>query len=195
MCSWCWGFSPVIDAIKREYGDRVKLSLVLGGLRPGTTDPLKPESREEILHHWHEVHRRTGQPFAFDGALPEGFVYDTEPPSRAVITVAGINPDATLPYLRRVQAAFYAEGRDVTNSVTLTALAAELNIEPELFQTAFASPEAIARTSRHFEHARQAGITGFPTTVMQRGEKLELLSSGYRPFEDLRSQLEAWLSN
>ncbi len=123
MCSWCWGFSPVIDAIKETYADQVKVALMLGGLRPGTTEPMTTALRDEILHHWHEVQRRTGQAFVFENAMPAGFVYDTEPPSRAVIAVAEINPEATFPYFKSVQAAFYTQSQDVTQAQTLTTLA------------------------------------------------------------------------
>jgi len=40
MCSWCWGFTPAIGAIKESYSDRLKIALMLGGLRPGTTERL-----------------------------------------------------------------------------------------------------------------------------------------------------------
>ena len=63
MCSWCWGFSPVIEAIRREYGVRLKIELLLGGLRAGTKDPMPSTQREALLHHWLAVHRMTGQPF------------------------------------------------------------------------------------------------------------------------------------
>ena len=86
MCSWCWGFSSVIEDIKDHYDEHLNIALMLGGLRPGTTEAISDESRAEILHHWHQVHELTGQSFFFDGALPAGFVYDTEPPSRAVIS-------------------------------------------------------------------------------------------------------------
>lgn len=196
MCSWCWGFAPVIDAIKEYYGERLEIALVLGGLRPGSTAPLTPEQRSQILHHWHEVHRRTGRPFRFEGALPAGFVYDTEPPSRAVVAVRGINPDAAFPYLKRIQEAFYAEGRDVTHADTLAALAqTTVGIAADRFREAFVSPEAVDRTRRHFEYTRKAGITGFPATVLQRGDRLELLSTGYQPYEDLKPRIEAWLVN
>ena len=85
MCSWCWGFSPVISVIKDVYADRLKVALLLGGLRPGTTEPMTAALREEILHHWQAVQRRTGQPFLFENAMPAGCVYDTEPPSRAEV--------------------------------------------------------------------------------------------------------------
>lgn len=100
MCSWCWGFTPVISAIREQYQDRLGFELIMGGLRPGTTEPVTPQFRDEILHHWREVHRRSGQPFRFDGALPDGFIYDTEPPSRAAIAVAELNPSLAFPYFK-----------------------------------------------------------------------------------------------
>ena len=33
MCSWCYGFSPVIAAIAERFEDRMPLQLVMGGLR------------------------------------------------------------------------------------------------------------------------------------------------------------------
>ncbi len=65
MCSWCWGFMPVIEAIRHEYGGRLKVELLLGGLRPGTKEPMQSTQREEICHHWRAVQRMTGQPFTF----------------------------------------------------------------------------------------------------------------------------------
>jgi putative protein-disulfide isomerase len=51
MCSWCWGFTPVIDAIEATYRDRLTGTMAMGGLRPGTTAPMPAAQREEILHH------------------------------------------------------------------------------------------------------------------------------------------------
>ena len=61
MCSWCWGFSPVLDQIKARFGDKLKVALMMGGLRPGTTEPMTPELRDEILHHWVQVNKLTNQ--------------------------------------------------------------------------------------------------------------------------------------
>jgi len=36
MCSWCWGFAPVIAQVRERYGEALPVRLVLGGLRPGT---------------------------------------------------------------------------------------------------------------------------------------------------------------
>ena len=194
MCSWCWGFSPAISAIKESYSDRLKIALMLGGLRPGTTEPVTPKFREEILGHWRDVQRMTGQPFVFEGAMSEGFVYDTEPASRAVITVAGIDPEAIFPYFKSVQSAFYAQGRDVTKIETLAELAEQHNIDKPRFLERFESEDVKNKTRTHFRITREAGVRGFPTIVLQTGSGHKLLTNGCRPLEELLPELEAWLA-
>jgi len=194
MCSWCWGFAPVISAIKAAYADRLKVALLLGGLRPGTTEPMTAALRREILHHWHEVQRRTGQPFTFEDAMPEGFVYDTEPPSRAVAAVAEINPEETFPYFKTVQAAFYVHRQDVTQSQTLAALAESHHILTSQFLERFHAADVKAKTRMHFQQTRQAGVRGFPTVLLQDASGSTLLTHGYRPFDELRPEIDAWLA-
>jgi putative protein-disulfide isomerase len=194
MCSWCWGFAPVISAIKETYADQLKVALLLGGLRPGTTEPMTAALREEILHHWHEVHRRTGQPFTFEEAMPAGFVYDTEPPSRAVVAVAEIKPEETFPYFKSVQAAFYAHRQDVTQTQTLAALAEAHHIAVPQFLERFHSEDVKAKTRMHFQQTQQAGVRGFPTVVLQDASGSTLLTRGYRAFEELQPEIEAWLA-
>lgn len=194
MCSWCWGFSPVISAIKEVYSERIKIALMLGGLRPGTTDPMTPKLRAEILHHWRDVHEMTGQAFAFEGALPEGFIYDTEPPSRAVIAVADINPEAIFPYFKSVQEAFYTKQRDITQAQTLAALAERQDIDTRKFLERFDSEDMKNKTRTHFQFTREAGVRGFPTIVLQNEPSGTLLTHGYRPFAALKPEIENWLA-
>jgi putative protein-disulfide isomerase len=191
MCSWCWGFSPVIETLRGEYRARMKIALVLGGLRPGETAPLTAAGREDILHHWHQVHARTGQPFRFENALPPGFVYDTEPASRAVVTLGGIDPALIFPLFRAIQSAFYAEGRDVTQPGVLADLAAGLGVDAAAFLQAFDSDAARARTQAHFRQARQAGVRGFPALVLQQDTRLQTVSSGCQPLDTVRAALAA----
>lgn len=193
MCSWCWGFSPVIESVRETFRPKLKIALVLGGLRPGETAPLTPSGREEILHHWQQVRERTGLPFRFEDALPEGFVYDTEPPSRAVVAMGGLAPDLIFPLFKSIQSAFYAEGRDVTSGPVLTELAAGLGVERETFRQAFESDAARSRTLAHFRQARQAGVRGFPSLILQTGEKLHQIANGCLPLETVCQEIDAHL--
>ena len=194
MCSWCWGFSPVISRIQKEFGDRIHIILNMGGLRPGTLEPISSALREEILHHWHEVHRLTGQPFRFDDAMPEGFVYDTEPASRAVLSFSKLLPNHTLDYFSAIQSAFYTLGRNVTQEDVLVDIASQFPINRQAFKTLFASDELHTLTQEHFQHSQQAGIRGFPSLIWQQGNKHEILSRGYLPWEDIAGRLNQRLS-
>jgi putative protein-disulfide isomerase len=194
MCSWCWGFSPVIEALRERYHQRVRIALMLGGLRPGTTAPMTAQQRDDILHHWRAVHAMTGQPFSFDGALPPGFVYDTEPASRAVISFGGLRPEAIFAYFKSVQHAFYVAQRDVTQAGELAALAKDQRVDPGAFLACFESDEMKRRTQQHFLHARQAGVKGFPALMASDARGPARLSEGCRSLEQVRSALDAWLA-
>ncbi len=194
MCSWCWGFSPVISRIKTEFVGDLNIALNLGGLRPGTTEPISGSQRDDILHHWRDVQRMTGQLFRFDGAMPPGFIYDTEPPSRAVLAFAELDADETLAYFTAIQSAFYTEGRDVTQTDVLAELAVAFPVDRDRFIELFTSQELRERTGRHFLRARRAGIRGFPSMVWQVGDIIELLAGGYISYEELSAAITERLS-
>ncbi len=194
MCSWCWGFSPVIEAVRETYRDRMAIALVLGGLRPGESTPMTATAREETLHHWHQVQARTGQAFQFDNALPDGFVYNTEPASRAVVAIGGLDPTLIFPLFKAIQTAFYAEARDVTQTHVLTDLATKLGVDASRFLPSFDSEAARSKTRAHFRQARQAGVSGFPTLILQRDTQLLPISNGCQPLDTVRTAIDAHLA-
>lgn len=193
MCSWCWGFSPTFKAVLDLYHDRMKIALVLGGLRPGETVPMTTAGRDDILHHWRQVQTLTGQPFRFENALPDGFVYDTEPASRAVVVVSSIDPGLVFPMFQSIQSTFYAQARDVTQTVVLADLAAKLGVDTAVFLHAFDSDTARTRTQTHFHHARQAGVRGFPTLIVQQGAQLHPICNGCLPLKNVCTAIDACL--
>jgi putative protein-disulfide isomerase len=193
MCSWCWGFTPVLDQVKETFGDELKVALMMGGLRPGTTDPMTSESRDEILHHWHEVKKMTGQNFTFEGAMPDGFIYDTEPPSRAVIAMSEINLESTLPYFKKIQEAFYVGQEDVADTGVLEKLVSSFSIDSQEFTEKFNSDELKRKTQLHFQQTRQAEVRGFPTLVLNTGAEFEKISTGYRPYEAIKGEIDEWI--
>ena len=79
MCSWCWGFSPVIELVRKNFENQLPMQVLMGGLRPGTNEPMGDSMKNEIKEHWKHVHQATGQPFDYSFFDRKGFVYDTEP--------------------------------------------------------------------------------------------------------------------
>lgn len=193
MCSWCWGFAPVISAIDAEFGHAAPIRLVVGGLRAGETQPMDGKSKSYIRHHWEHVQSATGQPFDFGFFDRNGFVYDTEPACRAVVGVRNLAPGLTLGYFAAVQRAFYMDNRDVTAGAVLADVAHAAGIDRTAFETVIAAPEISEATRADFSLTHALGISGFPTVILEDDAAQAFLTIGYRPLEAVRTQLELWL--
>lgn len=193
MCSWCWGFSPVIDALARQAeAEGVALHLVVGGLR-SERQPLDAAGRVRILGHWQAVNAATGQLFDFAAAMPPGFVYDTEPACRALVAARGLDAGRVWPLAQAIAQAFYQQGRDVTRPAELLELAESVGLAREAFAARFDSAEAREETEADFTWSRNLGISGFPTLLAEQDGQVALLTNGYQPLEALMPLLIRWL--
>ena len=194
MCSWCYGFAKPLDALLADPHDAapLQLAIVIGGLRPFTTEPMAAERVTELSGHWHHVEEASGQPFAkapHTAMHAPGFVYDTEPASRATVTVRSLWPQQVWRYFKAVQHALYAEGRNVTEPGVLADIAEALGIPRAEFAKAFASQSMRDATLQDFQQSQAWGIRGFPTLVAEHGDHLHLVGSGYMPIARLREAL------
>ncbi len=195
MCSWCYGFSPVIAALAERFEDRLPLHVVMGGLRAGNTEPMTDTDRQYIRKAWGEVGAATGEPFDMSFFDRPVFTYDTEPACRAVISARRLLPRITLPFKTRVSRAFYAENRNMTAPEEIFDVAEEAGFDRAEFSAAFNAPETQNETFRDFLTAQELGIRGFPTVIAGNNERgYALLTNGYRPLDDLADPLERWLA-
>ncbi|MEO6033335.1 MAG: DsbA family protein [Burkholderiaceae bacterium] len=194
MCSWCYGFARPLDELLSDPQDAapLQLALVMGGLRPFTTQPMGAAGADVIHGHWVHVEQASGQPFtpaSHTAMHAPGFVYDTEPACRAVVTVRSRWPQHLWRYFKAVQSAFYAEGRNVTEADVLADVAEQVGIERAEFAHAFASEAMRDATRSDFAQAQAWGVRGFPTLVAEHGGELHLVGSGYMPIAALRQAL------
>lgn len=196
MCSWCYGFSPVVEDVRKAFGRALPIRVIMGGLRPGTDKPMTAEARREVANHWAHVHEASGLPFDPAAMAREGFVYDTDPAARAVVVVRREGEEAALDYLARAQRAFYAEARDVTSGEVLADLAGEAGLDRENFLQQWASEEAKAETWRDYATSQRAGVTGFPTLVGGPNAHgvYGVVTRGYAPSEQVVGVLRDWIS-
>lgn len=197
MCSWCWGFTPTIIEIRKAFGARLPVRLVMGGLRPGTSHPMDAASKAETRHHWEHVEKASGQPFDYAFFDREGFIYDTEPAARAVVVLRRAGPRVGLAGLMRIQRAFYQENRDVTRTEVLTELAVELDQDAAAFRDACESEAAREETRDDFALSRAFGVSGFPTLIAARGAEgpYALVTRGFCSADPLIPALERWLES
>ena len=194
MCSWCYGFAKPLDDLLADPQDAapLQLALVMGGLRPFTTEPISPERAE-----------RTGRPLAPRGggerpAVRAGAEHRAAPArlrlrhragARATVTVRTLWPQQVWRYFKAVQHAFYADARNVVDPAVLADIAVELGLPRAEFGKAFASQKMRDLTMQDFQQSQAWGIRGFPTLVAEHGDHLHLVGSGFMPIDTLRERL------
>ena len=194
MCSWCYGFSPVVSALEQQFRGRLTMRIVTGGLRAGNTQAMRPQDRDYIRDAWTRVNAASGQPFDFSFFEREHFVYDSEPPCRAVVTMRAMDPTRELAFMSRVQSAFYAQNRDITSGEVLADIAAEEGQDRAAFQDLFQSTDIRNTTFRDFLTAQEMGIRGFPALIVgSKTAGYALVTNGFRPLDGLPEAIETWL--
>ncbi|MGB0684013.1 MAG: DsbA family protein [Magnetovibrionaceae bacterium] len=194
MCSWCWGFQPSLHKLAETFSATAPVSLLVGGLRPYSKTPMAEGMKDEIRHHWQHVQEASGQPFDFTFFDRDGFVYDTEPACRAVVTGRALDAGKVLGLLEAIQRGFYAEGRDVTEGTVLAELAAEAGYDGDAFRAEWESQIAKDLTRADFQASANLGVNGFPTVVARAGDSYAYACVGYRPFEALEPLVQGWIN-
>ncbi|WP_299822094.1 DsbA family protein [uncultured Pontibacter sp.] len=190
MCSWCYGFAPVIKRAVKEQEGTMQFKLVMGGLRPGTEQPLQEDMKQSIKQHWQDVEKVTEQPFDYSFFERDNFVYDTEPACRAVVTMRYMHPEKELAMAAAIQTAFYAKNNDVTKPGVLASIASQFGIAEEDFLEKFDSDELKEKTKQDFVIARHLQATAFPSLYILNGTNVHLVNRGYRPYDGLAAHLQ-----
>jgi len=182
MCSWCWGFHPVIEELRKHYSDRFSFSLVVGGLRTKGQMPWTDESKEYLLQNWNAVAQQTKQPFNFLLLNKECFDYDTYPACKALVCVRELwGEEASFEYLEKIQTRFYKEGEDITSVDVLL-----LDVKnKEMFLAFYKSKRAEILMRHDFAKARSMGANSFPSVIKIDKDGHMVCQRGYQTLDKI----------
>ncbi|THD02682.1 hypothetical protein B1810_13815 [Panacagrimonas perspica] len=193
MCSWCWGFSPVIEQLARMLQGRATIRVLPGGLRPDVREPLSEHEVGYIMAEWRKIAQQTGQPFDFEQPLDTTYVYNTEPSCRALSVMIRERPACGLDYLKSLQQAFYVGRRDLKDPEVLADYAQSFGVPRAVFLDKLDQPAAVEAFNEDVGFARRCGIEGFPSVLLRSGLRIQRLTVGYQPIEVLQPHILRWL--
>lgn len=193
MCSWCWGFSPVMERVEALLRDRAALRVLPGGLRTGVTMPLSAHEVTMIMGEWRKIAAQTGQPFDFEQPLDTNYVYDTGPACRALSLMLRQRPACGLEYLRSLHQAFYVGRRDLKDAQVLADYAPKFGVARDAFLAQLDQPATREAFDEDLHFVHRCGVEGFPSVLLRSDARIQRLTVGYQPFEVLEPHLRRWL--
>ena len=170
MCSWCWGFTPVLKDLLEKLPDGMRVQRLLGGLAPDTAAPMPKAMRQTIAATWRRIQETIpGTAFNYDFWTHCSPRRSTFPACRAVIAarIQGAAFDARM--TRAIQLAYYTRAQNPSDDATLVELAGELDLNMPAFITALHSEPVQQQLLTEIELSRQLHATSFPSLVLKIG--------------------------
>lgn len=204
MCSWCFGFDPVLSAevARRE----LRVELVMGGLAPDNHEPMPAEMQTYVQRAWHAVTERTGVEFNHEFWEHNTPRRSTYPSCRAVIAAGWLASDATTPHgnplwlreapgemLHAIQRAYYREARNPSDLSTLVECAVEIGLDADAFEERLLAPEVELELQAHFARRERWGVSSYPSLAFMGNDPARghALASGCLGAAELKRVLDS----
>jgi putative protein-disulfide isomerase len=182
FCGWCYAAAPLLTAATQVKG--LKVVAHGGGMLTGSNaKKMTPEWREFVRPHEQRIAAISGQ--SFGAAYRDGtqfdydVVLDSGPPTAAMLAAEEL-AGAGLTMLKRLQVAYYVEGRPIGDPHTLATIARELGLDSAAFAKAL--DRASANLGQHLQDSRELlsrlGAQGFPALAVEQAGRITNLHLG-----------------
>lgn len=196
MCSWCWGYRPVWEALQQALPKAITVQYVAGGLAPDTDTPMPVEQQKAIQQHWHNIQQKLGTEFNFDFWTENTPYRSTYIACRALIVAQQQGFYSQM--LDAIQRAYYLRALNPSNSDVLVQLVTELSqqsslsqiVNVEQFKKALNSIETQDKLNKEILLAQALTQQGFPSLVLEQNGKRYSITVDYLNYKRSLTQIQ-----
>ena len=189
MCSWCWAFSPTIQAIEQQF-PTLDIQYVMGGLATDSESTMPLEQQAVIQSIWHQIEAKTGTRFNYDFWTLCTPRRSTWRACRAIIVAEQLQPGSASTMAQAIQHAYYLQAKNPSDSSTLTALAGSIGIDASTFSLQLDSENTHQQLKEHMMISQQLDVSGFPSLRIVIDQQAIRMSDGYCSSEEVIKRLE-----
>lgn len=194
LCGWCYGFSKVFHHFYDRHESDMQFHVLSGGMITGDREGPIGEVAGYIKEAYKDVEKRTGVEFGdkfLNDILEDGTTHFTSVRTAVAMTVMKLsNPAKQVPYALRLQQAIYRDGIAPTDDMAFAEIASNFGQETAEFLALMKQDRVLERTEKEFDAVKQMGVSGFPTVIVQMGEKAVPIARGYTDLKDLQTNFD-----
>jgi putative protein-disulfide isomerase len=171
MCSWCWGYRPVWNALQDELPENVQVEYVAGGLAADSNVEMPLAQQKMIRRHWQTIEKKLGTVFNYDFWQKNSPRRSTYNACRAVIAAHKQGFQETM--ITAIQHGYYLRALNPSDIDILILLAKELYKQNEnlfsvdRFIDDLSTNEVDEELFRQINLARRLSQQGFPALVIE----------------------------
>lgn len=197
ICGWCFGFSPTMAKLKEHYQDKMDFEVISGGLRIGRNVGSINETGAYVKTAYKVVEQTCGVKFgdAFvNGTLKKGtMVLNSLPPAIALCIIKEKYPEKAFEFAGWLHHMIYVDGIEPENYEAYGDYAAKLGYNKDEFNKKMKDSTYMNKAYKEFEYARQLGASSFPTVLLEKDGKIEILFSGFTTFDSAKKLIDSSL--
>ncbi|WP_406456621.1 DsbA family protein [Streptomyces sp. NBC_01622] len=191
-CGWSHGFSGTLSEVAARHPE-LPVEVVSGGLFTGSRRvPIRQFGYVQGANA--KIAELTGAEFgaAYEQLIADGsFVMDSEAAARGVAALRQVAPDHAAELAAALQAAFYVDGRSLSEAATYRKVAQAAGLDADAVVAAFEAPDAQTAARADFRRAVQLGVTGFPTLLAVDGDLVTPLAYGQATADEVDARFAA----
>jgi predicted DsbA family dithiol-disulfide isomerase len=186
LCVWAWIAQPRLEELQRQWGKQIEV-------RHRYVD-IFGDSHTKITQRWgqHDGFEKfsahvmdSAAPFNGTPIHPDTWKRIKPRSSlsahlflKAIAVVSGDEMVQSMSL--RIRQAFFVDGQDISQFALLLDLAEEQNIDSKVLKDSLMDGRAMASLSRDQQSARDLGVKGSPTWVLNEGRQTLSGNVGYR---------------
>ena len=197
VCGWCYGFSPVIQKIQKEYAEKLDFDIISGGMVIGEREGLIGDFADYILKALPRLEEMTGVKFGepYLSKLRDKSLYQSSlKPCIALEVFKSFNEKDAITFASSIQKAQYIDGHDLQDDSVYLELIKPYGILPEAFLQKLNSDEFRMETTNQFKMIQEWGISGFPAVILVKDNQFYLIAKGYVDYDNLNKVIEKILA-
>lgn len=195
MCSWCWGFRPVLTRLCSQLPEEIRFRRLLGGLAADSDQPMPRAMQQQLRQTWEQIQLRIpGTRFNYDfwaNCLPRRSTY---PACRAVIVARMLDAHKEGDMILAIQQAYYLRGMNPSDTSTLVGLAGELALDRKQFAYWLEGDTVEAQLQAEIAEARLLGASSFPTLLLKSGQAHQVVPLDYTSSRSMLDTIQSLIA-
>jgi len=177
MCSWCWGFSCVLNELLDKIPQEIEVRPLLGGLAPDSDITMPESMQQSIKENWLRIEKSIPDvKFNFDFWRENVPRRSTYPACRAVIAARIQGKEYEKKMTEAIQQAYYRQARNPSDISTLIELSKELGLSVQQFHNDLLSVEVDNILQEEINLSRALYAESFPNLVLMLNDSNKALT-------------------
>lgn len=167
MCSWCYGFKPVLESLHRELKDIIEIHYLLGGLAIDNEQAMPELMQKQIIQNWNTIEKTIpGITFNYDFWTKCVARRSTYPSCRAILATIKQDINLERDMLKLIQQAYYQDAKNPSDYNVLYELSKKLNLNQKQFVSDIHSDEINDKLMSQVQRCRDIGAESFPSLYL-----------------------------